>query len=194
MGNVDRTLFLLKHENDLLIVQIYVDDIVFGGSSHNLVAKFADDMSREFEMSMMGELQYFRAADQASEGWNFCAPDQVHERHAEEASDARCEDDVDSHGEYGHFGCGRGRRTSGPARVPEHDQLPPLLDGDEARHAVQRVSVRSFSGFAEDITSTGRQEDFQVPTVCPWSWPLVFFLLNSFSSWFFRCGFCWLSS
>jgi hypothetical protein len=29
------------------------------------------------------------------------------------------------------------------------------------------VSVRSFSSFAEDITSTGRQEDFQVPIVCP---------------------------
>jgi hypothetical protein len=40
-------------------VQIYVDDIVFGGSSHNLVAKSADEMSREFEMNMMGELQYF---------------------------------------------------------------------------------------------------------------------------------------
>jgi hypothetical protein len=34
-----------------------VDDIVFGVSSHNLVAKFADEMSREFKMSMMGELQ-----------------------------------------------------------------------------------------------------------------------------------------
>jgi hypothetical protein len=52
-------LFLLKHGNDLLVVQIYVDDILFGGSSHNLVANFADEMSREFEMSMMGELQYF---------------------------------------------------------------------------------------------------------------------------------------
>jgi hypothetical protein len=59
MGTVDKTLFLLKHGNDLLVVQIYVDDIVFCGSSHNLVAKFADEMSREFEMSMMGELQYF---------------------------------------------------------------------------------------------------------------------------------------
>jgi hypothetical protein len=59
MGTVDRTLFLLKHGNDLLIVQIYVDDIIFGGSSHNLVSKFADEMSSEFEMSMMGELQYF---------------------------------------------------------------------------------------------------------------------------------------
>jgi hypothetical protein len=38
MGTVDKTLFLLKHGNDLLAVQIYVDDIVFGGSSHNLVA------------------------------------------------------------------------------------------------------------------------------------------------------------
>jgi hypothetical protein len=36
-----------------------VDDIVFGGSSNSLVAWFASDMSREFEMSMMGELQFF---------------------------------------------------------------------------------------------------------------------------------------
>jgi hypothetical protein len=40
-------------------VQVYVDDIVFGGSSNSLVARFADDMSREFEMRMMGELQFF---------------------------------------------------------------------------------------------------------------------------------------
>jgi hypothetical protein len=38
---------------------VYVDDIVFGGSSNSLVARFADDMSREFEMSMIGELQFF---------------------------------------------------------------------------------------------------------------------------------------
>jgi hypothetical protein len=36
-----------------------VDDITFGGSSHALVAKFADNMSREFEMSMMGEVTFF---------------------------------------------------------------------------------------------------------------------------------------
>jgi hypothetical protein len=38
---------------------VYVDDIVFGGSSNYLVARSAEDMSREFEMSMMGELQFF---------------------------------------------------------------------------------------------------------------------------------------
>ncbi|WVZ81141.1 hypothetical protein U9M48_028557, partial [Paspalum notatum var. saurae] len=38
---------------------IYVDDIIFGGSSHALCSKFSEQMSREFEMSMMGELHFF---------------------------------------------------------------------------------------------------------------------------------------
>jgi hypothetical protein len=59
MGKVDLTLFLLMQGKDTLIVQVYMDDIVFGGSSNSLVARFAEDMSREFEMSMMGELQFF---------------------------------------------------------------------------------------------------------------------------------------
>jgi hypothetical protein len=59
MGKVDQTLFLLRQGKDILIVQIYVDDTVFGGSSNSLVARFAEEMSREFEMSMMGELQFF---------------------------------------------------------------------------------------------------------------------------------------
>ena len=59
MGSVDKTLFLMRHDNDLLIVQIYVDDIIFGGSSHALNGKFAEEMCREFKMSLMGELQYF---------------------------------------------------------------------------------------------------------------------------------------
>jgi hypothetical protein len=36
-----------------------VDDIVIGGSSHSLVARFAKDMCKEFEMSTMGEMQFF---------------------------------------------------------------------------------------------------------------------------------------
>jgi hypothetical protein len=59
MGKVDQTLFLLRQGRDILIVQVYVDDIVFVGSSNSLVARFTEDMSREFEMSMMGELQFF---------------------------------------------------------------------------------------------------------------------------------------
>jgi hypothetical protein len=56
IGKVDKTLFLLRHGDDILIVHVYVDDIVFGGASHSLVA---EDMSKEFEVSMMAELQFF---------------------------------------------------------------------------------------------------------------------------------------
>jgi hypothetical protein len=56
MGKVDTTLFPLRQGDDILMVQVYMDDIVFGGSSHSLVAKFVEAMSKEFEMSMMGKL------------------------------------------------------------------------------------------------------------------------------------------
>jgi hypothetical protein len=53
-----------------------VDDIVFGGSSNSLVARFAEDMSRELEMSMMGELQLLTqnphpapSTQQAEQSW-----------------------------------------------------------------------------------------------------------------------------
>jgi hypothetical protein len=40
MESVDNTLFTLKHGNDFLLIQIYVDEIIFGGSSHVLVSSF----------------------------------------------------------------------------------------------------------------------------------------------------------
>jgi hypothetical protein len=40
MGSIDKTLFTLKHGNDFLLVQIHVDDIIFGGLSHSLVSSF----------------------------------------------------------------------------------------------------------------------------------------------------------
>jgi hypothetical protein len=59
MGSVDKTLFTLKHGNDFLLVQIYVDDIIFGGSSHVLVSSFQEMMENKFQMSMMEELTFF---------------------------------------------------------------------------------------------------------------------------------------
>jgi hypothetical protein len=44
MGSVDKTLFTLNHGTDFLLVQIYVDDIIFGGSSHTLVSRFQEMM------------------------------------------------------------------------------------------------------------------------------------------------------
>jgi hypothetical protein len=59
MGSVGKTLFNFKHDNDFLLLQIYVDDIIFGGSSHSLVSSFQAMMKNEFQMSMMGELTFF---------------------------------------------------------------------------------------------------------------------------------------
>ena len=58
-GNVDKTLFLKKKNDDLLVVQIYVDDIIFGATNESLCQDFAKLMQGEFEMSMMGELNFF---------------------------------------------------------------------------------------------------------------------------------------
>jgi hypothetical protein len=46
MGKVDQTLFLLRQGKEILIVQVYVDDIVFGGSSNSLVARFAEGVPK----------------------------------------------------------------------------------------------------------------------------------------------------
>jgi hypothetical protein len=55
-----------------------------------------------------------------------------------------------------------GRRDHGPEGVLKHDQLPLVLDGDEAGHLVFCVSERSFAGFVEDFTSVGCQANIQV--------------------------------
>nr|GEU56846.1 retrovirus-related Pol polyprotein from transposon TNT 1-94 [Tanacetum cinerariifolium] len=59
IGMVDNTLFTKKSKSHLIIVQIYVDDIIFGSTSQNLCDDFAKIMHDEFEMSMMGELKFF---------------------------------------------------------------------------------------------------------------------------------------
>jgi hypothetical protein len=59
MESVDKTLFTLNHTNDFLLVHIYVDDIIFGYSSHTLVLGFQEMMEKEFQMSMMKELTIF---------------------------------------------------------------------------------------------------------------------------------------
>ncbi|KAJ9542659.1 hypothetical protein OSB04_029165 [Centaurea solstitialis] len=58
-GILTTTLFLKKEGDDLLLVQIYVDDIIFGSTNPELCTKFSKIMETEFEMSMMGELNFF---------------------------------------------------------------------------------------------------------------------------------------
>ena len=57
-GTIDKTLFYINKGNDLLLVQIYVDDIIFGSTNDKLCQKFSQLMQSRYQMSMMDELSY----------------------------------------------------------------------------------------------------------------------------------------
>ena len=59
MDKVDTTLFIKKIGKDLFVLQIYVDDIIFGSTNQDFCDEFRKMMASEFEMSMIGELSYF---------------------------------------------------------------------------------------------------------------------------------------
>jgi hypothetical protein len=59
VGKVDTTLFTKKIEDDLVICQIYVDDIIFGTTHQVFCEEFGDMISWEFKMPMIGELSFF---------------------------------------------------------------------------------------------------------------------------------------
>nr|GEZ03639.1 retrovirus-related Pol polyprotein from transposon TNT 1-94 [Tanacetum cinerariifolium] len=58
-GLVDPTLFIRRNGNDLLLVQIYVDDIIFAASTPELCDLFAKLMCLKFKMSMMDKISFF---------------------------------------------------------------------------------------------------------------------------------------
>jgi hypothetical protein len=58
-GAVDTTLFTKKHKCDTFICQVYVDDIIFGSTNDFHCKEFGEIMSKEFEISMIGELTLF---------------------------------------------------------------------------------------------------------------------------------------
>ncbi|GJS45456.1 putative ribonuclease H-like domain-containing protein [Tanacetum coccineum] len=53
------TLFIKKDKGDILLVQVYVDDIIFGSTKKSLCTKFESLMHKKFQMSSMGELTFF---------------------------------------------------------------------------------------------------------------------------------------
>jgi hypothetical protein len=59
MGKVDTTLFTKKVENNLFVLQIYVDDIIFGSTNQDFCEEFKKMMASEFEIFIIGELSYF---------------------------------------------------------------------------------------------------------------------------------------
>nr|GEW60263.1 retrovirus-related Pol polyprotein from transposon TNT 1-94 [Tanacetum cinerariifolium] len=57
-GSIDTTLFIKKKGKHIMLIQIYVDDIIFGSTNPKYCTKFSELMVKYFEMSMMGEMKF----------------------------------------------------------------------------------------------------------------------------------------
>ncbi|GJX22810.1 uncharacterized mitochondrial protein-like protein [Tanacetum coccineum] len=58
-GKIDKTLFIRRVKSDILLVQVYVDDIIFGSTKKSLCIKFEKMMHKKFQISYTGELTFF---------------------------------------------------------------------------------------------------------------------------------------
>ncbi|GJX35327.1 putative ribonuclease H-like domain-containing protein [Tanacetum coccineum] len=58
-GQIDKTLFVKKFKGDILLVQVYVDDIIFGSTRKEMCTEFEKMMHKKFQMSSIGELTFF---------------------------------------------------------------------------------------------------------------------------------------
>jgi hypothetical protein len=171
-------LFLLRQGRDILIVQVYVDDIVFGGSSNSLVAMFAEDMRREFEMSVMGELQFFlRLQIKQSKERTF-----VHR--------AKCTKDIV-----------RKFKMEDSKAIATPMSTTTALDADEEGEHVDQMEYRSMIGSLLYLTATRPDIQFSVclcahfqaspRTLHRQEVKCIFrYLRHTPDSWFFRRGFC----
>ncbi|GKB67278.1 retrovirus-related pol polyprotein from transposon TNT 1-94, partial [Tanacetum coccineum] len=59
IGKIDKTLFIKRDKGDILLVQVYVDDIILGFTKKSLCTKFEKMTHKKFQMSSMGEIIFF---------------------------------------------------------------------------------------------------------------------------------------
>jgi hypothetical protein len=58
-GSAEINLYIKVSKDSILLIEVYVDDIIFGSDDDRLIHKFSNDMQNEFEMSLLGELSFF---------------------------------------------------------------------------------------------------------------------------------------
>ena len=58
-GKADQTLFIKREDDELIVIQVYMDEIIFGSTKDELAHAFSKLMQAEFEMSMIGKLTHF---------------------------------------------------------------------------------------------------------------------------------------
>ncbi|GKE74743.1 putative ribonuclease H-like domain-containing protein, partial [Tanacetum coccineum] len=94
-GKIDQTLFIKSQKGHILLVQIYVDDIIFGSTKKELCDEFEKLMKDKFQMSSMGELTFFLGlqVQQKKKGISASTPTDL-EKPLVKDTDA---DDVDEH-------------------------------------------------------------------------------------------------
>ncbi|GKB91685.1 putative ribonuclease H-like domain-containing protein [Tanacetum coccineum] len=79
-GKIDKTLFIRRDKGDILLVQVYVDDIIFGSTKKSLCIEFEKMMHKKFQMSSMGELTFFLGPKHTKETRvSLCSKEQMDE-------------------------------------------------------------------------------------------------------------------
>ena len=98
MGKIDTTIFIKTKTNDMLLVQLYVDDIIFGATNVSLCEKFAKCIHSEFEMSMMGDLlkRFNMEEAKTSKGRNLHQSSKVYKRSSQKVQHGGSQNNEDS--------------------------------------------------------------------------------------------------
>ncbi|GJV27043.1 putative ribonuclease H-like domain-containing protein [Tanacetum coccineum] len=90
-GAIDKTLFIKKDRRDIMLVQVYVDDIIFGSTKSSMVKDFEDLMQKEFKMSSMGELTFFLGLQVKQSNGAFSDSDYAGDNHDRRSTSGGCQ-------------------------------------------------------------------------------------------------------
>jgi hypothetical protein len=58
-GNEDNNIYIKVNQYNIMLIEVYVDDIIFESDDDRMSQKFSKDMENEFDMSLLGELSFF---------------------------------------------------------------------------------------------------------------------------------------
>jgi hypothetical protein len=100
IGTVNTTLFSKKHNGDIFICQVYVDDIIFVSTNDCHCKKFGELMSKEFDMSMIGDLTAYllpRFPSQSNEKWQLPLTREIQQRLVEKIQNGEVQTNQDTY-------------------------------------------------------------------------------------------------
>ena len=89
-GKFDITLFIKSIKHDILIIQMYINDIIFGSINEYLCKELLNLMKGIFEMSMRRELTFFLGLSETDQRWNLHKSSQIYKKNYEEVWNEKC--------------------------------------------------------------------------------------------------------